>query len=382
MRERVVLLSSDLSQNALSRAYLLAEILSRDFEVEIVGSLFGDGVWAAARNGSIPIHAVPGARWPRYALGVRSLLARIRADVVYAIKPLLASFGVARLHRMRTGTPVVLDIDDDELAFRPPATLRTPRRVVSSIGHPNGRFWAARMIRGVPLADAVTVASQGLHARFGGVFVPHAKDTELLRPRPEWRDAAKERLGVPGQRVVMFMGTPRPHKGIEDVAEAMRHLRNDAVFVVAGTDPADPYSHALRERFPSIVLHPQYSREEAPFLLQAADAVVVPQRAQAEAEVQMPGKLLEAMAMAKPIVSTHVSDIPRVLSGGRGHVVPPGDPLAIAAALDRVFDSPANAEEMGRRARAWCQEHASYDHAQEILRGVMARVLANRRSRP
>jgi glycosyltransferase involved in cell wall biosynthesis len=305
------------------------------------------------------------------------LLRRIRGDVVYAVKPLLASFGVALLHRGRSGRPVVLDVDDDELAFRPPATLRRPRGAASSVGHPNGRFWARRMIRRIPSADAVTVASRGLQRRFGGVFVPHAKDTERLRPHPECRDAAKARLGVAGRRVVMFMGTPRAHKGIEDVAEAMPRLRNGAVFVVAGADPADGYVRALMDRFPAVVFHPPYALAEAPFLLQAADAVVVPQRLRAESVVQMPGKLLEAMAMAKPIVSTAVSDIPEVLAEGRGHVVPPADPAAIAAALDRIFDSPVDAERMGLRARRWCVENASYDSTRETLRRVMAGALAS-----
>ncbi|HEX8672552.1 MAG TPA: glycosyltransferase family 4 protein [Longimicrobium sp.] len=386
MREvkRITLLASDLSENSLARGYLLAEILARDFEIEIVGTRFGDALWAPARGGSIPIHAVEGAPWPAYALRIRELLQRIRGDVVYAVKPLLASFGVALLHRGRSGRPVVLDVDDDELAFRPPATLLRPRTVASSVGHPDGRYWARRMIARIPSADAVTVASRGLQRRFGGVFVPHAKDTERLRPRPEHRDAAKARLGVAGRRVVMFIGTPRPHKGIEDVAEAVPRLRNDAVFVVAGADPADGYVRTLMDRFPAVVFHPPYALEEGPFLLQAADAVVVPQRLRAQSVVQMPGKLLDAMAMAKPIVSTAVSDIPDVLAEGRGHVVPPADPAAIAAALDRIFDSPEEAERMGLRARRWCVENASYDSTRETLRRVMADALAaaeERRSR-
>lgn len=374
--KRITLVASDLSQNALSRAHLLAEILARDFEVEIVGTQFGDAIWVPARNGAIPVWSVPGGPWPAYALRIGELLQRIRGDVVYAVKPLLASFGVALLHRGRNGRPVVLDVDDDELAFRPPATLRRPRGLAASIGHPNGRFWARRMLGRIPSADAVTVASRGLQGRFGGVFVPHARDTERLRPRPELRDAAKARLGVAGRRVVMFMGTPRAHKGIEDVAEAMARLRNDAVFVVAGADPADGYVRALMHRFPAVVFHPPYALEEAAFLLQAADAVVVPQRLRAESVVQMPGKLLEAMAMAKPIVSTAVSDIPLVLAKGRGHVVPPADPAAIAAALDRIFDAPEEAERMGRLARHWCVENASYDSTRETLRRVMEDALA------
>jgi glycosyltransferase involved in cell wall biosynthesis len=282
---------------------------------------------------------------------------------------------------MRTGTPVVLDIDDDELAFRPRGTLRQPRLAAANLGHPNGRFWAKRMMARVPSADLVTVASWGLQKRFRGIFVPHAKDTDRLRPRPELRGPARDRLGVGAARVVMFMGTPRAHKGLEDVAAAMPRLRNRAVFIVVGADPDDRYVQQLRRRFPDIVLHPPYALEDVPLLLQAADAVVVPQRLLEQSVVQVPGKLLEAMAMAKPIVSTAVSDIPKILADGRGHVVAPGDGQAIAAALDRIFDFPAEAERMGALARRWCVENASYNSAQLTLREVFAKAAALRGQR-
>ncbi|HET6262433.1 MAG TPA: glycosyltransferase family 1 protein, partial [Chloroflexia bacterium] len=219
---RITLLSSDLSSNGLVRAYLLAEILSRDFEVEIVGTTFGKGIWQPALTGRFHFGVVRGARWPLYALPVAALLRQITGDVIYAIKPLMASFGVALLDRARTGRPVVLDVDDDELSFRPRAWPRHPLRALSSSLHPNGRLWTVLALRRAASADAVTVASTGLQARFGGTLIPHAKDTTRLRPRPEWIVAAKERLGVAGRRVVVFMGSPRPHKGIEDIAEAMR----------------------------------------------------------------------------------------------------------------------------------------------------------------
>jgi glycosyltransferase involved in cell wall biosynthesis len=291
--------------------------------------------------------------------------------VVYAVKPLFASFGVALLHRRRTGTPVVLDIDDDELSFRPPGSLRRPRNWAVSVGHPDGRFWARAMVARARKAQRLTVAGEALRARFGGVLVPHAKDTERVSPRPEWREAARARLGVGGEKVVMFMGTPRVYSGVEDVAAALPRMRHAARLVVVGGDAADPYLRGLRSALPHAAFHPAYALDEVPLLLEAADVVVVPQRMHPQSVMQVPSKLLDAMAMAKPCVATAVSDIPGMLAGGRGIVVPPADPAALAAALDQVFDSPARAAGMGRLAREWCVRHASYTAVRPTLRAVI-----------
>lgn len=42
---KISILSPDLSNNCLGRAYLLAKILQRRYEVEIAGPIFGDGIW-------------------------------------------------------------------------------------------------------------------------------------------------------------------------------------------------------------------------------------------------------------------------------------------------------------------------------------------------
>jgi glycosyltransferase involved in cell wall biosynthesis len=62
--------------------------------------------------------------------------------------------------------------------------------------------------------------------------------------------------------------------------------------------------------------------------------------------------LLEAMLAARPVVATNVSSIPEiVLDGETGVLVPPDDADALAAALTRVLDDPADYGVRGR-ARA------------------------------
>jgi glycosyltransferase involved in cell wall biosynthesis len=67
----------------------------------------------------------------------------------------------------------------------------------------------------------------------------------------------------------------------------------------------------------------------------------------------MPLALLEAMAARRAIVVTDVGDNRRVVDEGRcGVVVPPGDPAALAGAIDRLLVDPEAAAAMAARAQA------------------------------
>ncbi|WP_179953879.1 glycosyltransferase [Denitrobaculum tricleocarpae] len=71
----------------------------------------------------------------------------------------------------------------------------------------------------------------------------------------------------------------------------------------------------------------------------------------------LPTVLLEAMALGLPVVTTTVSGGPEiVVDGETGQLCPPGNPSALAAALESLLDAPERAAEMGAagRIRAEC----------------------------
>ncbi len=148
-RMRVTIVAADVSQNGVSRAYTLARLAAHHFDVDVIGTNFGGGVWEPLR-GCLEIDVVSGGRWPGYAFSIDALRRRCRGGVVIAVKPLVTSFGFALLHRRRQGIPVVLDIDDDELAFRPRPPLWNPLRVGASLTQPNGHFATRAIAAAIP----------------------------------------------------------------------------------------------------------------------------------------------------------------------------------------------------------------------------------------
>ncbi len=70
--------------------------------------------------------------------------------------------------------------------------------------------------------------------------------------------------------------------------------------------------------------------------------------------------LLEAMALSRPVVATHVSAIPEIVQDGEtGILVPPRDADALAVELRRLLDDPERRKRMGAAGRARVAEHFS-----------------------
>jgi glycosyltransferase involved in cell wall biosynthesis len=89
-------------------------------------------------------------------------------------------------------------------------------------------------------------------------------------------------------------------------------------------------------------------REDVPRLMAVLDVVALPSLWEGFGLV-----LLEAMAVARPIVASRVSAIPEiVVDGETGLLVPPRDVKALAAALIELLRNSQRAAEMGRRGRA------------------------------
>jgi glycosyltransferase involved in cell wall biosynthesis len=85
--------------------------------------------------------------------------------------------------------------------------------------------------------------------------------------------------------------------------------------------------------------------DDVPAFLRGLDVFCLPSRREA-----LPFALSEAMGHALPCVTTAVGDVREVV-GNAVRVVPPGDPRALAQALDDLIRNPDAAARLGRRAR-------------------------------
>lgn len=384
----VALLAPDLSGGGGTRAYLLAQaLLKLGARVRVYGFLFGDCLYPEPPTG-LAVDWVRGANYPQFLGQARSLLGKMQGQVLYAIKPRPTSFGVAlgdrlgRWLRLQRRRPVMLDIDDwemswhggDEWRYRPGSLKRFLAHLIKREGVlrlPDYPLYLQAMERLVPYADAVTVDTRFLQSRFGGDYIPNGKDTDQFNPDHFDSAAARAALGLSGTRLLMFPGTARPHKGLEDVLQALDWLDRPDVrlAIVGGRVIDDGYLEGLVKRWPRwLVRLPQTPSDRMAEVVAAAEAIVVPQRDAPTARAQFPMKLGDAMAMAKPTIATRVGDIPEIL-GDTGYLCDPDSPEQLARMIATVLDDPARAAAQGRAARDRCIAHYSLT--------AMARALAD-----
>ncbi len=361
---------SDASTNCMGRAYILAKVLGRHFEIELVGPLLiGKRVWTPFDSREFECKFVPSGNYPLFFRSTPQILDSIRGDVVYALKPLASSYGLALLSGLKKKRPVILDIDDWEVGFVK-WRLSISRLSWLRFHDANWIGWTYLLDKLTSVADSITVSNGFLGRRYGGTLVPHGRDVWFMDPA---RHDGKETrtalgLGSSNEKLVMFLGSPERYKGLQDLVEAVKLMdRKDVKVLIIGVDDREAFINQFKtESVEMLKLIGPIPLNERPKWLAAADVVVIPQRCSVATVGQMPAKLFDAMAMGKPIVATNVSDIPSVLQGC-GIVVPAGDVKALEQGISNVLEHPLEAAEMGHRARQKCVEHYSWEAMERTL---------------
>lgn len=186
--------------------------------------------------------------------------------------------------------------------------------------------------------------------------IPNGIDTEKFRPQPDRRAEIRARLGIPMDRLVVAqVARVDPMKDYETLLAALRELPQvDALLIGEGTQflPEQPCVHRLGRRL------------DVPELLTAAD-LIVSSSAFGEG---FSNALAEGMACALPAVSTDVGDA-RVVLGDTGTIIPPGQPAALAAAINTALSG--TPEERRIRAEA-ARAHIERNFAIKAIIGRFA----------
>ncbi len=277
---------------------------------------------------------------------------RERIDFIYERYSLFNACGV--LAAKVSGRPIVLEVN---------SPLALEQKLEAEIRAARFAGWVERVTCNA--ADKVIVVTRALSRilEANGVresklaVVPNGANPSHLR-LSHGSGELRSRLGLNGKVTVGFVGWFRRWHGLELLIEAFAdsELPRHTSLLLIGDGPAMPDLRALVERrrlgdcvvFSGPVLH-----EDIPPYLDLLDIAVQP----AANEYCCPMKILEYMALGKPIVAPRQENIEELVTDGEQALLfRPGDAAGLESALLKLAHNAALRARLGAAARAAIDE--------------------------
>jgi glycosyltransferase involved in cell wall biosynthesis len=269
-----------------------------------------------------------------------------------------------------------------------------------TLGRLEERLFRAAIAYARRWMDGMTVISpfmrQSLAAEYGldperigvwssGVSLEHF---DPARYSAQETTALRKELGLDGQRVLLYHGAVEPNRGVATAIRALAALgeRADGIsLLVVGRGSALPAVRQEAERLGlsrRVVVREAVSYADIPRYLAVADAGMLPLPDLMWWRVSSPIKLMEYLAMGKPVLVTDIEahrdvlgDAPFAYYAGRGEVEPwAKGMLHLHTTLD------GRGAEIATATRAFARDILTWDRQAERLAGHLDLVRnANRR---
>lgn len=331
MKGRVLHICSDTNIGGAGR-YVLTLLtqprLTEQFDVAVACP---EGELAAAlRRAGVPVHLFPGADRSFSWQALRSLTGLMRQW-----RP-----QIAHTHGSLAGR-VAAALAGARIVYTKHGLAAAEERAVQ-LREPNGLLKRASVSL---MADRIVAVSEAVKA----ALVASGAAPERIRVIPGGVDPALyAAVPQPPASVVGALGRLEREKGFDVLLEALALLPGEVRLVLGG---AGFQRDALAAQAAALGLQDRVRMtgfvSDVPAFLGEAGIFVLPSRSEGLGLV-----LLEAMAAGRPVVASRVGGIPEVVVDEEtGLLVPPEDPRALAAALERLLADPALARRMGEAGR-------------------------------
>ena len=175
----------------------------------------------------------------------------------------------------------------------------------------------------------------------------------------------------PGKKIIYSAGRLSEQKGFSyliETAQILQEKRNNLVFFVSGEGKL---ASALQKQVDEAGLHDSFVFEGfAPDIfpyMKGCNLFVL-----ASLFEGMPNVVMEAMAMAKPVIATDVNGTRELMQDGKtGLIVPPADPVALANAIGSLIDTPEKLTAFGTAGKTRVAQHFTMQHMTNTLEAYL-----------
>jgi len=371
---RILLVAPPASGGLARHVSFLASGLAEDgYEVAVASDAEGR-IAESAREQNQPVYAVDCgtnggvSRTAFQSIKLAQAIADFGAQIVHS-HSFGASIAAAMASLVTRGVGFVATLHN----YPPGTTTMVPEHV--------GHRWAVGVL--VQRAHRIITVSEALRRDLVMAFpdamqkcltIPNGIDTKATPTRDA--DEVRRGLGVPDAAPLLgVVARLAPQKGVLEFLDAARRIVDadpSVRCVVAGDGPLmqeleDRRATLGLEAHVQLLGYIDWVRE----LIGALDLLVIPSLSEGSSVVAM-----EAMALGKPVVATDVGGVAEVvIDGETGRVVEPGDPEALARAVNELLTDRAGATAMGERGRTRARSHFDVADMLERTKAVYADVL-------
>ena len=303
-----------------------------------------------------------------YRRGLRRLLGEVGPDYIYLDEEPWAAVTqqVARLsHR---AAPLLFHTNQNLLKRYPPPFAAFERWIYRRASHalPVGEE-AAGVLRAKGYTGPLTV-------------FPYGIDEALYRPERDAARALRERAGADSERFVFgYLGRLVEEKGLHGLVRAFARVARAHPRAMLWLVGSGAEAEALRALAISLGLGDSHFRllgsvphAEAPGVLSAMDALLLPSLTRPFWKEQFGRVLIEALACDTPVIGSDSGEIPHLVRKlGGGLVAREGDEPAWVAAMQSLVEDPALARALATTGRT----RVLAEYTNRRLAGVFAGIL-------
>ncbi len=315
---KVAISAWNVSHNAVGRAYTLALLYAKKYDTEIIGCLFtnfGKDIWEPINNGMFNIKYIKIDNEFNFIENLISFVSMNYYDIIHLSKPRMPNIILGYLYKIIWGSIVYIDIDDEENYFYSTDKYSSVDSWIMSNGllpdlvNLYGKSWTNIATACINNFDGITVVNRILQNIYGGTIIRHVRnENEIIFYD---RNIQRKKMGISNKsKVILFLGTPRQHKGLLETAHAISKINNNnIVFVIVGKILDDKLKNKLNNTHCNIVYFDNKKISEVQRILCIADCCVIFQNNSPVARYQTPAKLSDAIAAGIPIISSMTDGI-------------------------------------------------------------------------
>jgi glycosyltransferase involved in cell wall biosynthesis len=349
MRARILLLSTSLGMGGADRqiVYLAKALLACDYDVRLVSMTPLEEMGRQALAEGLPVTSLDMVRGRADWSAFRRLVKLLRSWQPHLLSSFMYHANLmGRLAGRWAGVPLLV------------TSIRSERN-----GSP-GQDWLMRLTNWMDHCQttnsqqvADSLRQRGLLSPGKSRVIPNGIDPDALTPSAAERVRLRGELKLEQNEFVwLAIGRLLPQKDYPTLLEAFAPLgRHPARLLIAGRGPL---LAELQQQVDRLGVSSQTVflgvRQDIASLLAAADGFVL-----SSAWEGMPNVVMEALAAAKPVVSTRVGGVAELVQDGKtGWLVPARDPKALSQAMHRLMTlSETERQRMGWAGREHLRAH-------------------------